>query len=74
MLIQTTLKNGYSFVTDCENLSTKTNSFTGSIVETQWSGCKTGKPIYVDASEVVAIVRLDDCTLTDCTEEAKQKV
>lgn len=65
MLIQTTLKNGYSFTTDCEHLTTKKNEFTGCIVDAIWGGCKTGKPIYVDANEIVSIVRLDDITKED---------
>lgn len=61
MLIQTTLKNGYSFVTDCEDLRVKKSDFTGYLTEVQWNGCKTGKPIHVDVNEIVAIVRLDNC-------------
>ena len=62
MLIQTTFKNGYSFVTDCESLRVKEGDFTGYLADVQWNGCKAGKPIYVDANEIVAIVRLDDIT------------
>ena len=60
MLIETTLKNGYSFVTECDDLATARNDLTGALVEVKWIGCKTGKPIYIDVSEVVAIVRLDN--------------
>lgn len=60
MLIETTLKNGYSFVTDCDDLATARNDFTGALVKVNWIGCKTGKPIYVNINYIVAIVRLDD--------------
>ena len=80
MLIETTMKNGYSFVTDCDELTTAKNDFTGALVEVNWIGCKTGKPIYIDVSDVVSIVRLDNVskptelrTTDKMSEEAKHE-
>ncbi len=65
MLIQTSLKNGYSFTADCDDLIIKKSNLTGDIVGATWAKCKTGKPIYVDMNEIVSIVRLDDITKED---------
>lgn len=62
MLIETVLRNGYKFVTQCEELYTSKNKLTGGLSEVKWSDIKTGKPIWVNIDEVVAIIRLDDCS------------
>lgn len=62
MLIQTTLKNGHSFVTDCDDFEIHKNKLTGSIENMKWINCKTGKPIYLDPLEIVSVVRLDNAS------------
>lgn len=62
MLIETVLKNGYKFVTECEDFNCQKNILTGALDEANWLGVKTGLPCYVDSKEIVAMIRIDDCS------------
>lgn len=62
MLIETVLKNGYKFVTDCEDFYCRRNEITGNVADVHWLGIKTGLPSYVKADEIVAMIRIDDCS------------
>lgn len=62
MLIETVLKNGYKFVTECEDFYCRRNETSGEVDDAHWLDIKTGRPNYVKVDEIVAMIRIDDCS------------
>lgn len=51
------LKNGYSFDMECEVVKVTYSTLTGEISNLKYEGCVHNAPIYLDVSEIVAVIQ-----------------
>lgn len=61
MEIRIILKSGVDFTIKCEKFTICTNAF-GALTEYKITGITENKPIYLDAKEIAAIVRVSNET------------
>ena len=45
-------KSGREIQMDCEVFTVSINKLSGDITKINWEGCKDGKPMYIDLSQV----------------------
>lgn len=53
------LKNGREIIMECDTFKVKRNPFTGKIEAAEWTGADLTQPLYIDLSDISAILRTD---------------
>lgn len=56
------LKNGFSFTTACENVTITYSTITGEACKLKYEGARKNIPIYIDVSQIAAVIQEEVCT------------
>lgn len=51
------LRNGYSFDMECEHIKVSYSTLTGGASKMEYEGCIHGMPVYLDVSELAAVIQ-----------------
>ncbi|MUV39450.1 hypothetical protein JNUCC1_03328 [Lentibacillus sp. JNUCC-1] len=48
-------KNGKKFSFECDEVTTQTNNYDGSLLAMNWKGANEKRPLHIDINEVIAV-------------------
>ena len=57
--IRVILKRGNEFVIECEKMTATHSIITGELEKLDWEGCTKNRPLYLDMSQVSAVLHED---------------
>lgn len=55
--IRVILKSGNEFVVECKKVSVSYSTVTGTMTKFAYEGCKKNNPLYLDISQVAAVLQ-----------------